>query len=1068
MSNQIVISSGAKVRELEGVITGTTGILNSVPLGAANGVATLDAYGKVPLSQLPASVVTYLGTWNAATNTPTLANGTGDIGDLYICNVAGTVNFGSGPITFAVGDWVIYNGTSWQKSAGQNGTVTSVAASITGNSVGITGSPITTAGTLAFAFAGTNLQYVNGAGNLTTFPTLITSIGLSMPSAFNVANSPLTANGTIAVTGAGTASQYIRGDGALATFPATGGGGSAVYYYLNGSVNASVTGYKQMANTAVVGTGTDLSLVGNGLIAEFLTDTGNPNRLLIPAGAWNIEMYFSMSSSGGNQKFYVELLKYNGTTFTLIASNSTTPEEITGGTTTDLYLTSLGVPETTLLVTDRLALRIYIVDNSIGRTTTLHTEDNHLCQVTTTFSSGIAALNGLTANTQYFATGTSGSDFNISSVLDTHTFNIPSASATARGLITTGTQTIAGSKTFTGLNTFTNGNTIVRELTLNGYSGTSSGALHLYQNTSPSFYGNEGYTDIWANGKNVTFNVRDIGTLGVVGVLDFSLLTDATTKTYNFPNASGTLALTSQLTGGTVTSVAALTLGTTGTDLSSTVANSTTTPVITLNVPTASATNRGALSSTDWSTFNGKQAAITLTTTGSSGAATLVGATLNIPNYGTALSGYLPLTGGTLTGNLNGTTASFTGNIQMGSGTSTNNSYTLYKTTGNYLYVGIDDSTGGTFGNGSYAASFYSTNGANMVFYTNSAPRLIITGSGVANFSNLVYTTNSFKTDSSVAFKNITSGGTAPSTITGYSSLYFDYNKYSIKKSDGQVNDFVFPNSGISNTWTFNVEGYLAVQNSVTLTTGSVLFGNSIGKIAQNNSKFFWDDTNFRLGIGTSSPSQPFHVYATATTTSSYFETNSVNSYIGLKSTSGICYIGNVSYAMTFEAGGSERMRITSVGDLLIGTTGLTVGAKLQLKGSAFSSAMSIDIGTNGYPAITFQNSSGAQQGYIVTNSASVLYVSISDYRLKQDLKDYNGLDLLNRIKTYDYKWKLDNTRSYGVMAHELQEIIPQSVFGEKDGKEMQGVDYSKIVPILIKSIQEQQIQIEELKKLIK
>jgi hypothetical protein len=64
---------------------------------------------------------------------------------------------------------------------------------------------------------------------------------------------------------------------------------------------------------------------------------------------------------------------------------------------------------------------------------------------------------------------------------------------------------------------------------------------------------------------------------------------------------------------GTVTSVAALTLGTTGTDLSSTVANGTTTPVITLNVPTASATNRGALSSTDWSTFNGKQDALGFT-----------------------------------------------------------------------------------------------------------------------------------------------------------------------------------------------------------------------------------------------------------------------------------------------------------------------------------------------------------------------------------------------------------------------------------------------------------------------
>ena len=61
---------------------------------------------------------------------------------------------------------------------------------------------------------------------------------------------------------------------------------------------------------------------------------------------------------------------------------------------------------------------------------------------------------------------------------------------------------------------------------------------------------------------------------------------------------------------GTVTSVAALTLGTTGTDVSSSVATGTTTPVITLNIPTASSTNRGALSSTDWSTFNNKQAAL--------------------------------------------------------------------------------------------------------------------------------------------------------------------------------------------------------------------------------------------------------------------------------------------------------------------------------------------------------------------------------------------------------------------------------------------------------------------------
>jgi hypothetical protein len=117
---------------------------------------------------------------------------------------------------------------------------------------------------------------------------------------------------------------------------------------------------------------------------------------------------------------------------------------------------------------------------------------------------------------------------------------------------------------------------------------------------------------------------------------------------------------------GTVTSVAALTLGTSGTDLSSTVANGTTTPVITLNVPTASATNRGALSSADWSTFNSKQNALTLTTTGTSGAATLVGATLNIPQYQAAGTYVTSVTASSPLASSGGTTPNIT--IQQSNG----------------------------------------------------------------------------------------------------------------------------------------------------------------------------------------------------------------------------------------------------------------------------------------------------------------------------------------------------------------------------------------------------------------
>lgn len=117
--------------------------------GIANGYASLDSAGKIPFSALPNSIFKYLGTWNASTNTPTLVDGIGDAGDLYRVSVAGTYNFGSGPITFTVGDYVIYNGTNWERS-GSTDAVSSVN--------GLTGDVVLTTSNIV---EGTNQYYTN-------------------------------------------------------------------------------------------------------------------------------------------------------------------------------------------------------------------------------------------------------------------------------------------------------------------------------------------------------------------------------------------------------------------------------------------------------------------------------------------------------------------------------------------------------------------------------------------------------------------------------------------------------------------------------------------------------------------------------------------------------------------------------------------------------------------------------------------------------------------------------------------------------------------------------------------
>ena len=165
-----------------------------------------------------------------------------------------------------------------------------------------------------------------------------------------------------------------------------------------------------------------------------------------------------------------------------------------------------------------------------------------------------------------------------------------------------------------------------------------------------------------------------------------------------------------------------------------------------------------------------------------------------------------------------------------------------------------------------------------------------------------------------------------------------------------------------------------------------------------------------------------------------------------------------------------ERMRITSVGDVLVAkqSQGLSItGIELSqdLLRVTKSSAAPVEInrkGTDGNIVNFYKDTSS--KGNISITTSAVAYNTSSDYRLKEDLQDFNGLDKVSKIKMYDFKWKTDESRSYGVMAHELQEVLPDAVSGKKDAEEMQGVDYSKIVPLLVKSIQELKADNDSLK----
>ena len=293
--------------------------------------------------------------------------------------------------------------------------------------------------------------------------------------------------------------------------------------------------------------------------------------------------------------------------------------------------------------------------------------------------------------------------------------------------------------------------------------------------------------------------------------------------------------------------------------------------------------------------------------------------------------------------------------------------------------------------------------------------------------------------------------------------------------STGDVIDFimVFGNSLSAGTPTdATVSTAKIVDGAITSAKLASGVGGVAGITSSADATAITIDSSEQVGIGTTSPAFKLEVNAGSAGDIARF-TDGVNANTVIKTSGSITTFGpDTSNSLAFQTNNTEQMRIDTSGNVIFQGT-----AAYELN------ALTVQVDGSLSPQLIFKTDYGATKGHqyflnntttvgsITSNTSSTAFNTSSDYRLKENVSyDFDATSRLKQLKPARFNFIADaDTTVDGFLAHEVQSVVPEAITGTKDAvkedgtPDYQGIDQSKLVPLLVKTIQELEARITQL-----